>query len=565
MHCRVAGLAYADDLSGVAGSMAGLQRIVDICHRHSQDWLWEANTRKSRTMICNSHPDAQPAPCLWGTAQLPDTEEEKYLGVWLTQDQSMTKHLRSVLSKGAAVLYAVRPLLHSSKLCLSVKLDILRSHVLPVMTYACESWTASSKPELALVAKIDTLLMTALKTALTPSFCKRHVTGTGLYKWEYMRAVKLQVAKHDCSMPSFSDEQDSAKLRMFYRLLNATPPQPGISVETHAMLAKQNRDPWRKRVALLLADLFPDTAGQFRWGHVPQQPVPCPTNAEIALRVQRRSWRTLVHHSGDTTQTGDTLPAVPLHRTRRSVRIRQHQSGGSHPRGEGCENMFGYVLNKLRPEVGAENGTRLLYTTLPVEVAGAIAALRSGHLLGDTTSLDELDFCSKCQQHFAQRVPRCTHASMLWLRVVHSLMHCPGTMHGVAEFLQEWGALAKGALGDDYMARMRPLWEQLQVTHDITAETLPVWMEFLKFLTAPDRHFAPPHSIRLRLLAIVGRLVVPPELVCVHHADADYLGADEPVAIPAGLSEEARAVFARAPSVGDRRVADALRVGRDSR
>jgi hypothetical protein len=51
---------------------------------------------------------------------------------------------------------------------------------------------------------------------------------------------------------------------------------------------------------------------------------------------------------------------------------------------------------------------------------------------------------------------------------------------------------------------------------------------------------------------------------CAHHANAEYLGADEPVAIPAGLSEEVRAVFARAPSVGDRRVADALGVGRNS-
>ena len=146
----------------------------------------------------------------WTT--LPVVSAEKYLGLWFTADLSFTKQLRSSLSKGTALLNAVSPLLRDGRISARAKLDLIRMHLLPVVTYASEVWVPSSLAEKDIVRRLDGLLARTLKLAFKPSAC-----GYGARKlllWHLHRALLPEVLHHDCKMPSFTDSQSCALLRL---------------------------------------------------------------------------------------------------------------------------------------------------------------------------------------------------------------------------------------------------------------------------------------------------------------------------------------------------------------
>jgi hypothetical protein len=85
--------------------------------------------------------------------------------------------------------------------------------------------------------------------------------------------------------------------------------------------------------------------------------------------------------------------------------------------------------------------------------------------------------------------------------------------------------LAKAAPDRGYIARMRPLCEQVQRTQDLTPEALPIVQEFLQFVTVLDTHFSPSRDTRSGLLQAVAvrNLVLASALQCLAVAMSGYL------------------------------------------
>ena len=79
--------AYADDTIGGATTPAGLQRIISIAKQFGDEWGCVLNVSKSAVMLVGSEAalaTAAGSHFWWGTTELPQVTEIRYLGVWLT-------------------------------------------------------------------------------------------------------------------------------------------------------------------------------------------------------------------------------------------------------------------------------------------------------------------------------------------------------------------------------------------------------------------------------------------------------------------------------------------------
>jgi hypothetical protein len=71
----------------------------------------------------------------WGRTKLPERQSVKYLGIWFTADCTWTLQASEALAKGRRAFYKWRPIFEHPRLHVSVKLEALRSYLLPVVTY----------------------------------------------------------------------------------------------------------------------------------------------------------------------------------------------------------------------------------------------------------------------------------------------------------------------------------------------------------------------------------------------------------------------------------------------
>ena len=74
-------------------------------------------------------------------------EEFKYLGITLTNKNSIQEEIKSRLKLGNACYYSVQNLFSSSLLSKNVKIKIYRTIILPVVLYGCETWSLTLRDE----------------------------------------------------------------------------------------------------------------------------------------------------------------------------------------------------------------------------------------------------------------------------------------------------------------------------------------------------------------------------------------------------------------------------------
>ena len=74
-------------------------------------------------------------------------EEFKYLGTTLTSQNSIQEEIKSSLKLGNAYYYSVQNLLSSSLLSKTLKIEIYRIIILPMVLYGCETWSLTLREE----------------------------------------------------------------------------------------------------------------------------------------------------------------------------------------------------------------------------------------------------------------------------------------------------------------------------------------------------------------------------------------------------------------------------------
>jgi hypothetical protein len=71
----------------------------------------------------------------------------KYPGTTLMNQNSIHEEIKSRLKSGNASYHSVQKLLSSSSLSKSVKINIYRTILLPVVLYGCETWLVTLREE----------------------------------------------------------------------------------------------------------------------------------------------------------------------------------------------------------------------------------------------------------------------------------------------------------------------------------------------------------------------------------------------------------------------------------
>src|SRR5215469_2101286 len=74
-------------------------------------------------------------------------EEFKYLGMTLTDQNSIQEEIKSRLKLGNACYHSVQNLLSSRVLSKNLKIKIYRTIILPVVLYECEAWSLTLREE----------------------------------------------------------------------------------------------------------------------------------------------------------------------------------------------------------------------------------------------------------------------------------------------------------------------------------------------------------------------------------------------------------------------------------
>jgi len=80
-----------------------------------------------------------------GNSSSERVEHFKYLGITLTNQNSIQEEIKSRLKSGIACYHSVQKLLSSSLLIKSIKIKIKinRSIILPLVLYGCETWSTT--------------------------------------------------------------------------------------------------------------------------------------------------------------------------------------------------------------------------------------------------------------------------------------------------------------------------------------------------------------------------------------------------------------------------------------
>ena len=130
-----AAIFYADDMAVLAPSIKGLQTILNLCHSYCAEWDILLNAKKTMNMVFGKGSKPSFSVKINNTA-IPWAEQWKYLGVTL---KSGARFGCCVKDKLASFYRSINAILRiegqSDEL---VKLRLLETHCLPILTYGIE-------------------------------------------------------------------------------------------------------------------------------------------------------------------------------------------------------------------------------------------------------------------------------------------------------------------------------------------------------------------------------------------------------------------------------------------
>ena len=139
-------LMYADDLLVISPSPEGLQQLLDVIHKHAQDWKLKVNTKKSNTIIFSGNgQNKNKINFKYDNETLQIVEKQTYLGIEMTSSGRYS-HAREILSKKAIKVLSIinRSFSKTDTATIAIKNKLFNALVKPVLLYACEIW----RPEL---------------------------------------------------------------------------------------------------------------------------------------------------------------------------------------------------------------------------------------------------------------------------------------------------------------------------------------------------------------------------------------------------------------------------------
>lgn len=143
---------YADDTAILSGSrrvsaiITKLQNHLDKLSEWFSKWRIQINPDKSQAIIFTNHPiKHSPSSVLTlNNHNISWNNSVKYLGVTLDKKLNFTQHINNQIKKANRIKYQLYPIYSSKKLNPKIKLNIYKSFIRPILTYAAETWIQTS-------------------------------------------------------------------------------------------------------------------------------------------------------------------------------------------------------------------------------------------------------------------------------------------------------------------------------------------------------------------------------------------------------------------------------------
>jgi sorting nexin-29 len=141
-------LAYADDVNILGGSVHTVKKNAETLVAATKETGLEVNAHKTKYMIVSRDQNAGRIHSMkMDNSSIEMVEDFKYLGITLTNQNSIEEEIKSRLKLGTACYYSVENLLSSSLLSKTLKIKMYRTIILPVFLYRCETWSLILREE----------------------------------------------------------------------------------------------------------------------------------------------------------------------------------------------------------------------------------------------------------------------------------------------------------------------------------------------------------------------------------------------------------------------------------
>ena len=166
---KVTNLRFADDIDGLAGNEQELASLVERLDNTSQAYGMEISAEKTKLMTNNTNGISTDIRI--SGQSLSTVSNFKYLGS-IISDQGSKPEVLARIAQTTAALTRLKPIWSDNNISLSSKLRLMRSLVIAIFLYACETWTLTAEIQ----RRIQATEMRCLRKILHISYLD-HVTN----------------------------------------------------------------------------------------------------------------------------------------------------------------------------------------------------------------------------------------------------------------------------------------------------------------------------------------------------------------------------------------------------
>ena len=170
MSAGLTNLRFADDIDGLAGTETELANLVERLDKTSTAYDMQISAEKTKLMTNNINGISSTIKV--SGEKLETVQSFKYLGAIVT-DEGSRPEILSRISQATGALANLNVIWkNKKKIALNIKIRLLRSLIVSIFLYACETWTLTTRTE----RKIQTMEMRSFRRLLGISY-REHITN----------------------------------------------------------------------------------------------------------------------------------------------------------------------------------------------------------------------------------------------------------------------------------------------------------------------------------------------------------------------------------------------------